>query len=59
VPHDGLCKLCGHNKLEVMNIELVCSVCEYRIKKGSKMQPLTQPLRKEIVFSHTELEEEE
>lgn len=39
-----------------MNIELVCSVCEFRIKKGSKMEPLKEPLRREIVFSETEVE---
>jgi hypothetical protein len=51
VPHDGLCKLCNRNPLEIMNIELVCSNCEGKQQNGSKMEPLAQPLRKEIIFS--------
>ena len=27
IPHDGLCKLCGKDRLELMNIELLCGAC--------------------------------
>jgi hypothetical protein len=28
IEHNGMCKLCNQNKLEVMNIELLCYQCE-------------------------------
>lgn len=57
IQHDGLCKLCGENKLEVMNIELLCFKCE---AEGSEQRTdYTRPIRKEIVISSSNPDERE